>query len=239
MKKHKKLIIAIGSLFSVFLIVLLICIIYFGDYYHAVEVDEYLASDENVLIEEDEYLAFIPNSTVKGGIILYPGAKVEYSVYSELMYKLALEGYACFIVEMPLNFAIFGVNKADEIIEYYHSIDNWYLMGHSLGGAIVSTYASKHINDIEGVILLAAYSTEDLSETKVLSIYGSNDLVLSKDKYEENKINLGSNYVESILIGGNHANFGSYGKQSGDGEATLDQDSQIDLTIQSILDFIS
>ena len=62
---------------------------------------------------------------------------------------------------------------------------------------------------------------------------------MKKFKYEENKINLCSNYVESIIDGGNHANFGSYGVQSGDGEATIEQDLQIDLTIQSILDFIS
>lgn len=239
MKKHKKLIITFGSIILSILIIILIFGIYFGNYYHGVLVDDYLVSNENVMVDENDYLSFIPKDEIKGGIILYPGAKVEYSAYSELMYKLALEGYASFIVEMPLNFAIFGINKADEIIEDYKSIDKWYLMGHSLGGAIVSSYANKHIDDIEGVILLAAYSTSDLSETKVLSIYGSNDLVLSKDKYEENKINLGSNFVESIIDGGNHANFGSYGVQSGDGEATIEQDLQIDLTIQSILDFIS
>ena len=228
-----------GSIILSILIIILIFGIYFGNYYHAVLVDDYLVSNENVMVEENDYLSFIPKDEIKGGIILYPGAKVEYSAYSELMYKLALEGYASFIVEMPLNFAIFGINKADEIIEDYQSINNWYLMGHSLGGAMVSSYANKHIDDIEGVILLAAYSTSDLSETKVVSIYGSNDSVLSKDKYEENKINLCSNYVESIIDGGNHANFGSYGVQSGDGEATIEQDLQIDLTIQSILDFIS
>ena len=183
MKKYKKLLIILGSIISFILILVAVFSIYFGNYYHAVNVDEYLESNDKVLVNDDNYISFIPkDNEIKGGIIFYQGAKVENKSYSELMYKLALEGYATFIVDMPFNFAIFGVNKADEIIKDY-DIDNWYLMGHSLGGAMATSYVSQNTDKIAGLILLASYSTEDLSDTKVLSIYGSNDLVLNMEKY--------------------------------------------------------
>ena len=238
MKKHKKLIIILGSIISFVLILIAVFGIYFGNYYHAVNVDEYLKSNEEVLVTNDEYISFIPqDEEIKGGIIFYQGAKVEYTAYSKLMYELALEGYAAFIVKMPFNFAIFGVNKADEIINDY-DIDNWYLMGHSLGGAMASSYVSQNLDVIDGIILLASYSTEDLTKTRVLSIYGSNDLVLNIDKYNEYKCNLPQDYIELVIEGGNHAYFASYGEQAGDGLATITSEEQITITVEAILEFI-
>ena len=238
MKKYKKLLIILGSIISFILILVAVFSMYFGNYYHAVNVDEYLESNDKVLVNDDNYILFIPkDNEIKGGIIFYQGAKVENKSYSELMYKLALEGYATFIVDMPFNFAIFGVNKADEIIKDY-DIDNWYLMGHSLGGAMASSYVSQNTDKIAGLILLASYSTEDLSDTKVLSIYGSNDLVLNMEKYEQYKTNLPQDYIELVIEGGNHAYFASYGEQAGDGKATITNNEQISITVEAILDFI-
>ena len=77
MKRHKKLIIILGSIISFVLILIAVFGIYFGNYYHAVNVDEYLKSNEEVLVTNDEYISFIPqDEEIKGGIIFYQGAKV-------------------------------------------------------------------------------------------------------------------------------------------------------------------
>ncbi|MCD8103450.1 MAG: alpha/beta hydrolase, partial [Lachnospiraceae bacterium] len=70
--------------------------------------------------------------------------------------------------------AIFGINRADDVMEGY-DYEHWYIPGHSLGGAMAASYAAGNTDKLDGVILLAAYATKDLGDLAVLSIYGSND----------------------------------------------------------------
>lgn len=63
-------------------------------------------------------------------------------------------GVDCFLVEMPCNLAILGMNKADEIMESYE-YDHWYLSGHSLGGAMAANYAAENYQELEGLVLMA------------------------------------------------------------------------------------
>lgn len=46
------------------------------------------------------------------------------------------------------------------------------------------------------------------------------------------------NLTEYVIDGGNHAQFGSYGKQSGDGVATISPENQRIQTEMEILEFI-
>ena len=96
------------------------------------------------------------------------------------------------------------------------------IAGHSLGGAMAANYAATHSEDYGGLILLAAYSTKNLTQTslRVLSIYGSEDGVLNRESYEKNWANLPADATEVILEGGCHAQFGGYGPQDGDGTPT-------------------
>lgn len=227
-----------------FLSFILICLIgffiYTVIYYHAEEeAYQYLESNNNVEVIDDKNLIFKPKDEIKGGIVFYPGAKVEHIAYSELMSELASNGYLCVLVKMPFKLAFFGMNKADKIMDEYSYVDDWYMMGHSLGGAMISSYASKNIDKIDGVILLSAYSTKDLTKTQVLSIYGSNDLILNKEKYNDNLTNLPKDLKEVVIDGGNHAGFASYGAQKGDGELEISHKKQLNLTILSIILFLN
>ena len=53
-----------------------------------------------------------------------------------------------------------------------YNYDHWYISGHSLGGAIASSYSYKNSDKLDGIIFLEAYSMKDLSNTnlKVLSL---------------------------------------------------------------------
>ena len=242
--KLKKLLIVLGSILSFILIVFMAFVCYFGNYYHSTTDEYYFTSTKEVrIVETDDYFIFSPAETANIGIIFYPGAKVEYTAYAQMMYKLVMSGYLCVLVDMPLNFAIFGSDMADDIMldiasMSLHDINDWYIMGHSLGGAIAASYASSNKDKLTGVILLAGYSTSDLVGLEVLSIYGSNDKVLNVDKYNEYKNNLGNDYIEYIIDGGNHACFGNYGEQKGDGKSTIEKDEQINLTVNKIIEFI-
>lgn len=87
---------------------------------------------------------------------------------------------------------------------------------------------------------LAAYSVKDLSETDlaVLSVYGSEDGVLKMDSYEKYRGNLPDDFTESVIPGGCHAYFGSYGPQDGDGSPEISNEDQIRLTADAIEDFL-
>ena len=90
----------------------------------------------------------------------------------------------------------------------------------------------------DGVILLGTHSTSDITSLRVLSIYGTNDKVMNHKTYEKNRENIAP-YTEKVIIGGNHAYFGMYGEQKGDGTATITNEKQIRTTADYIVQFIT
>lgn len=106
---------------------------------------------------------------------------------------------------------------------------------------MAANYAAAHSEDFSGLILLAAYSTKDLTQTslQVLSIYGSEDGVMNRETYEKDRTNLPADTTEIILAGGCHAQFGSYGPQNGDGIPTISGEEQIKQTAEAVVAFAS
>lgn len=149
------------------------------------------------------------------------------------------QGILCALVQMPANLAVLDMNAADGLRQQHPEVKEWYIAGHSLGGAMAASYAAEHAEDFSGLILLAAYSTADLTGTqlRVLSVYGSEDGVLDREAYAENRANLPSDTVELVLEGGCHAQFGSYGEQDGDGEPTMTGEEQLRRTAAAIASF--
>jgi pimeloyl-ACP methyl ester carboxylesterase len=141
---------------------------------------------------------------------------------------------------MPFNLAVFDINAADGIQERYPEIDKWYIGGHSLGGSMAGAYLEENHASFKGLVLLGSYTTTDFSRTdlSVLSIYGSEDRVLNKEKYDECRVNLPDDFTEVIIDGGCHAYFGMYGKQDGDGTPKISNEEQINITVDEIERFV-
>lgn len=177
----------------------------------------------------------------KAGLIFYPGGKVEADAYIPLMMACAQQDIFCVIAEMPFYLAVFDKDAAGNIINEYPEIETWYIAGHSLGGSMAASYAAENTDGLEGIILLGAYSTADLSDSKlkVLSIYGSEDEVMNKKNYDKYKNNLPKDFSEFVIKGGNHAFYGVYGTQRGDGKAAITNEEQIKITAQKIIEFIN
>lgn len=239
LKKGKKICLIAALLL---LLLAVICGIYVGDYYRMTEsAAAALASDEDVTVSYDHHqTVFLPDDP-KAGFIFYPGGKIEYTAYSMLLRELAENGVLCVAVKMPGNLAVFAPNAADGISEQFPEIERWYIGGHSLGGAMAASYAAKNADALEGLALLAAYSTADLtgSGLEVISLYGSEDRVLNMEKYEEYRSNLPADTTEVVIEGGCHAWFGSYGAQEGDGLPTIAQEEQIAITAENLLDMMN
>ena len=161
-------------------------------------------------------------------------------IYAPLMRALAEENILCVLAEMPFNLAVFDVDAASDYSDRYPQTERWFIGGHSLGGSMAASHAAKHPGDYEGLALLAAYSTADLKDVglDVLSVYGSEDRVLSMEKYEKYRTNLPENTVESVIEGGCHAGFGLYGPQDGDGTPSIPAEEQIQRTASLITEMI-
>jgi len=225
------------------ILLLLLFNLLFNSSYKATDIAvNALESTDTLKVYTDDYISFIPSSDNEIGIIMYPGGKVDHLAYSPLMRDLADQGYSTFIAKMPLDLAIFGSNQATDIIEENSTINEWYIMGHSLGGVMAAQYAYENQDTISGLILLASYPQDkhdfSTTEMKVLSIIGDQDGLVDLETYERTKAFLPSNTMYITLEGGNHGQMGSYGKQKKDMPATLTPEEQEYLIIESIMEFI-
>lgn len=215
--------------------------VYLGTYYHAddIAVDAYIENSQVQMVEiERGVTAFLPKSP-KAGFIFYPGGKVEVDSYYPLLCALAKNDILAVSVKMPFNLAVFDINAAKGIKDHFPEITSWYIGGHSLGGSMSASFLDKNREDFDGLILLGSYSTVDFSDTSlsVLSIYGENDMIMNREKYEKYKPNL-PDLKEHIIKGGNHAGFGMYGPQKGDGTLDISKEAQIKETADIISAFI-
>lgn len=240
-RRYKKRIV-ISAVLIIFAVIIGVCAVYLGDYYRA---DSSACS--SFLEEHGVEMKSLKGGTVVCGdenadigFIFYPGGKVEHKAYIPLMAAIAERGFFCVLVDMPFNLAVFDIDAAEGIREEYGNLKEWYMVGHSLGGSMAASYISKRFESFSGLILLASYSTENLSDTnlRVLSVYGSEDGVMNRKKYEKNKSNLPDTFEEIIIEGGCHAYFGMYGEQKGDGTAAISPEEQIILTADAVENFV-
>ncbi len=241
--KKKKKWISILIIGLVIIIILSAIAIYLNNFYEADTKEIYSYSTNYIHNVEtkrlsSEITAYVPSGEIKAGFVFYPGGKVEVESYEPLLKACAEQGIICIAIKMPQNLAIFGINKGVDAIKRFPEVTDWYIGGHSLGGSMAAACASNNEDIFKGVILLAAYSTNDITNLDVLSIYGDRDNVLTKSKYNDNKENLPNDFTEFVISGGNHAYFGMYGEQTGDGKASITNVEQINATAQKIVEFI-
>lgn len=219
---------------SLFIIILLTgC----SSYQHQEYAKSVLISSESVaVIQSSDVIVFEPQSPYTVGVVFYPGGKVGFESYAPLLRELAENGMYCVLCRMPADFAFMDINKAKDVVAEKPQL-TWYLAGHSLGGAMAAYYAAAHADELQGLILLAAYSTCNLSQTnlRVLTVYGSNDQVMNREHLEKYAGNLPATAQLVVIEGGNHAQFGDYGFQKGDGEAFIPTELQVLQTADAIL----
>ena len=216
------------------------CAIYVSDYYRAdsVAIESFTAS-HSVRANESSggFIVFEPIDP-NAGFIFYPGGKVEYTAYIPLMSALAEKGVLCILIPMPFNLAVLDMNAAKGMTDKYPKVDNWYIGGHSLGGSMAASFVADNSDDFDGLILLGSYSTAEVT-LPVLSVYGSEDKVMNREKYDKYKTNISSSLTETVIDGGCHAYFGMYGAQDGDGMPSVSNEEQIHLTVEEIIKFIN
>jgi hypothetical protein len=219
--------------------------VYTIDYHRSTSMaQQAMKSDDQVEVrKQGDLTLFRPlanHELAQTGLIFYPGGKVEDQAYAPLLHKLAARGLTVVLVRMPFTLAVLDVGAASKAMASQPTITDWYIGGHSLGGAMAATYSASHASQLKGLILLAAYSASDLKNTNlaVLSVWGSNDQILNLASLVAGRALLPPKTLEYQIAGGNHENFGNYGRQKGDGQATISAETQQALTVDQIIDFI-
>jgi len=202
---------------------------------------EAVALAEQARVERGRYV-FEPAGAPRAGLIFYPGGLIDPAAYAPLMQQLSDGGVLAIVVPMPLDLAVFGITRADDVIEAYPDVDTWIIGGHSLGGAMAAEYLKRKPDAVDGLVFLASYPSDstDLSATpaKVLSIYGTEDGVAG-DVFARPLQRLPRGTSLQVIEGGNHAQFGHYGPQKGDGTATVSREEQQHLTTDAILGLVA
>lgn len=171
------------------------------------------------------------------GFIFYPGGLVDPAAYAPFAMALAERGIMTVIVPMPLDLAVLGSGKARAVIAARPEIRRWIIGGHSLGGAMAAEFAKKNPGKLSGIVFLASYPAKSTNLSalplKGLSIYGTRDGVAATD-FEATLARLPAGSRLLQIEGGNHAGFGAYGPQKGDGEATIPRDEQIRISADAV-----
>ncbi|WP_200936379.1 alpha/beta hydrolase [Plantibacter sp. Leaf314] len=160
------------------------------------------------------------------GLVFIPGAKVDPYAYLRKLSGVVEEAGATVVITKPtLNLAFFDQRSLETFTAAAPDVDTWFVGGHSLGGVRACQLAEDPA--VAGLVLFGSYCANDLSEASlaVLSLSGSDDGLSTPEKVADARVRLPADATMVEIDGANHASFGDYGVQPGDGEATISSDT--------------
>ena len=205
---------------------------------------EAMVSDDQVRVTDTGYGWLFDGEGTRDLMVFMGGAKVDERAYAPLARGLAEAGVDVCVVRAPLHFALLDLDgPARPIGELVQESGRGYerviVGGHSLGGLVAGWYASAHPDEVSALALLAAYTTKDIDDAVAcLLVAGTEDGVLNWESYERGKEHLSGGDREVLIEGGNHAQFGCYGEQFLDGQATISGSEQVEQTVEAIRSFM-
>ena len=207
---------------------LLVTLVSFLTWFHIVfsaERDatlEVFRDDRVTVVEVDG--SIVMEATEGGGttgILYFPGARVDPYSYLYPLSEIAATGMTVVIMDPVLNMALFDTRTIEELATAAPGVREWVLSGHSLGGVRACMLASHP--DVAGLVLMGSYCANDISSTAipVLQVLASDDGLIDAEALNGSASLLPPSTQTVTLEGANHASFGTYGDQPGDGVATL------------------
>lgn len=212
---------------------------------------EAMVTDSSVtVVETTTQILLSPSGEIKAtGVFFQPGAKVDARAYVTTLRPLALAGHVVVIAKQPLGIGFLATDAFDGARSAFPAVAQWVLGGHSLGGTVAALQAtsvssgsteSASAARVVGLLLYASYPAGDMSDTAlpVLSISGQNDGLSTPEAIAASIPNLPGSTTFFEVPGANHASFGDYGLQAGDGVASASRlDTHSDIT-KATVDFV-
>jgi pimeloyl-ACP methyl ester carboxylesterase len=207
-----------------------------------------LRTSPDVTVAEDaSTLSFQPTTRRQtSALVFICGSGVHAHAYAPLLRPIADQGYAVFIVKLPYRFApldahrIEVVNRVRALMADRQDVTGWVVAGHSLGGALAARVALTDQGRRAAFVLIGTTHPRDhdLSkiEVPITKIYGTLDGVAPVDRMMANKRLLPGHTTWVEIPGGNHSQFGHYGRQLFDGAATISREAQQSVTRDVLLE---
>lgn len=159
------------------------------------------------------------------GLVFSPGARVDAQAYAAMLRPIAETGVLVVVLKEPLGIALLPDGQASRVVQVHPEITTWVSAGHSLG----AVRAAQTVNDqpsFSALVLWGGYAAYPLTRTglKVLSVSGGQDGLSTPAKVDAAKELQPPDTTYVQVPGANHACFGDYGVQSGDGTVVGSRD---------------
>ena len=212
------------------------------------------------LYETTDFIVLRPqNNTPTTTMIFYPGGLVDPHSYLKWQDELVAGDSTLQIitVKMPSNLAVITSSKGAKLFDHYPDIERWIIAGHSLGGAMATNMIDEYPDKLEALIYLAAFPSDDRIKNYaggVFSISAKKDGLTTPQDIANHLDDLPEPYVINAttdfpvdvkgktlyyqIEGGNHAQFGNYGEQDNDNEATITNDQQQAILVELIQQYM-
>ncbi|TFD02096.1 alpha/beta hydrolase [Cryobacterium sinapicolor] len=208
-------------------------VIVFLAWANTVRVADRAAADQ-VFANPNVTVTDTPNSVILAptddagdiGLVFIPGARVDPYAY---LYKLAgtVEdtGATVVIAKPVLNLAILDQRPLSTFTDAVPDVSTWFVGGHSIGGVRACMLADD--SKVDGLVLFGSYCATSPKRTdlRALSLSGSTDGLSTPEQIADRADLLPSDTRFVELEGVNHARFGDYGVENGDGVATAPTDA--------------
>ena len=244
----KKLLLTVGAL------VVLIPILAIGWLYYSTEKNmarptddalQALVSDTAVQVETGDWIVMRPTTgEPTRGVIVYPGANCDIRGYAPLLKPIAGAGYLVVAVSMPFDFAIFAPDSATDVREAYPFIEEWVLVGHSMGGAMAGRYAFHHEQELAGLVFWDSYPPKpnDLSDSSlpIMHIHRGTLDGAPPQKFQDMRHLFPGDSRWVAIPGGIHMYFGSFngGGYDEEWEPKISRERQQQMIIAATLDWL-
>lgn len=207
-----------------------------------------LRSDGRVAVAEAaDHFAFGPASgpAAETALLFFPGGGVDPIAYVPLVRAVAAEGFLVRLVKLSFEIGPAdahkrrAIDRGKSVIEAEPRVRRWVVAGHSMGGAIAAQFAREDEERFAGFVLVGTTHPRDFDLSRfpgdATKIVGTLDRVAKLEQCEAGRSLLPAATTWVRVEGGNHAQFGSYGPQPGDGAATIAPEEQRRQTSEALV----
>jgi pimeloyl-ACP methyl ester carboxylesterase len=210
-----------------------------------------LRSSPNItVVDRATTLEFLPVTEKRDtALIFICGSGVSANAYAPLLRPVAEAGYSVFVVKLPWRFAPLeshkqsAVDSALGLIPAHPGFSRWVISGHSLGAALSCRAAQANPTSFSAMVLFGTTHPkhDDLSFLKipVTKVYASSDGIAPPETVLANQRLLPAHTRWVEIKGGNHSQFGHYGRQLFDGTATISRVEQQKVARSALLEAIN
>ena len=207
-----------------------------------------VSSPTVTVVNTKQGIQFIPQGLRDStGLVFLAGALVDPNAYIPLARSVADAGHPAIVVKTPMRFPSYPAftrrakRRAYGFMNDFPEL-NWVIGGHSRGGRMASEMVDTDPEAFSGLLLLGTSHPREVDlrmlTIPVMKISGSRDGLASPEEVEQFSVNLPSDTYFITIEGGNHAQFGWYGRQLGDKSAVISREEQHQQTVDATLSFL-